>query len=399
MNWRHMKGLRLLWQPPRPHSDVVEDRTVSFLELFYDLVYVVLIAAVAHNLAGHMDWASVGEFTIVFSLVWFAWLNGTTQYDLHGREDIRTRTFTFVQMLLIALLAVYASEGEDGRDEFAIVYSIFLVVLAWLWLAAHRRSDEGYKRTSRYYLSLLFLVVVAMISSVFIPPSAQLWIWGATVIVWICAGIFVTQWGAARAEVSSVVSHSFVERFGLFTIIVLGEVVVGVVDGVSGSARNVETIATGMMALMVGFGLWWNYFDLAGRRLPMGERSGLHIWIVLHLPLTMAIAAAGAAMVGIIEHADAPRSPQVAAWVLTGSVAVALVSIALLVRTLVDWARYRQIYLVTSILMVILATGTVPLGVWRPDPITLVSMLLGLLTVSWCVAVFRWLRTEAGEES
>ncbi|MDE0449756.1 MAG: low temperature requirement protein A [Spirochaetaceae bacterium] len=61
------------------------------MELFYDLVYVVLIAAAAHRLAHHMSWGSVGEFIVVFSLIWIAWLNGSAYHDLNGREDIRSR--------------------------------------------------------------------------------------------------------------------------------------------------------------------------------------------------------------------------------------------------------------------------------------------------------------------
>lgn len=117
------------WQPPRSHGETIPDRTVSFLELFYDLVYVVLIAAVAHELAAHMSWESLGIFAITFSLIWIAWQNGTLVYDLHGREDVRTRSFTFIQMLLVALLAVYAADGQGGRDGFAIVYGIFFAVI------------------------------------------------------------------------------------------------------------------------------------------------------------------------------------------------------------------------------------------------------------------------------
>ncbi len=93
--------LRRFWQPPRAHGDVIEDRTVSFLELFYDLVYVVVVARAAHTLAEHIAWREVGEFAAVFGLIWLAWLNGTTYYDLHGREDGRTRTYVFIQMLLL----------------------------------------------------------------------------------------------------------------------------------------------------------------------------------------------------------------------------------------------------------------------------------------------------------
>jgi low temperature requirement protein LtrA len=92
--------------PPRRHGDVDEDRTVSFLELFYDLVFVVLIAQVAHTLAGDVSWRGLADFAVVFGLVWIAWLNGSMYHEVHGREDGRSRTYIFVQMFLLVVLAV-----------------------------------------------------------------------------------------------------------------------------------------------------------------------------------------------------------------------------------------------------------------------------------------------------
>ncbi len=109
---------RYFWQPPRAHGDVIEDRSVSFLELFYDLVFVVVIAQAAHHLAEHVSWRGAAEFAIVFGLIWIAWLNGTLYYDLHGRGDGRTRTFVFIQMGLLALLGVFTS-GATGQDGSA----------------------------------------------------------------------------------------------------------------------------------------------------------------------------------------------------------------------------------------------------------------------------------------
>ena len=63
---------RRLWQPPRAHGDVIEDRTVSFLELFHDLVYVVVIAAAANTLAHDVSARTVGEFAVVFGMIWLA---------------------------------------------------------------------------------------------------------------------------------------------------------------------------------------------------------------------------------------------------------------------------------------------------------------------------------------
>ncbi len=400
MTRAYLKRLRRLWQPPRPYGELDQGRTVSFLELFSDLAYVALIAVVAHELAGHMQWAAVGEFAVIFGLIWVAWLNGAAEYDLHGREDLRTRVFTFAQMLLLALLAVYAAEGADGREAFALVYGALFVLLAWLGFTVHLRSDAHYRRTSRSSVALCLLTVAAMAGSAFAPPPAQLWAWGAVVVVWLAAAFVLARAGAARSRDATVVAHSFVERFGLFTIIVLGEVVFGVVNGLAESARDAETIVTGLLALGVGFGLWWNYFDLTGRRLPRGGRGGLPIWIPLHLPLTMSIAAAGAAMISIIAHAGDPRAPLVATWVLSGSVTVALMSIAAIVPTLQEWQAYRRVYLPTSILMAVVALAATPLlALTRPSSIELAAALLGLLALVWLVAVSRWLVTEGWSSS
>jgi low temperature requirement protein LtrA len=69
--------LQSYWQPPRPHGEVIEGRSVSSLELFYDLVYVVVIAQVAHHLAEYVTWRGALEFAVVFGMIWLAWMNGT----------------------------------------------------------------------------------------------------------------------------------------------------------------------------------------------------------------------------------------------------------------------------------------------------------------------------------
>ena len=126
------------------------------------------------------------------------------------------------------------------------------------------------------------------------------------------------------------VTGSLVERMGLFTIIVLGELVVGVVGGISDAEhRDVTTVATGILGLTIAMGIWWNYFDMLGRRVPGQRGHRLASWLYAHLPLAMAIAASGAAMVSIIEHAHDSRTPGPTAWLLTGSVAVTLGAVSI----------------------------------------------------------------------
>lgn len=74
------------WQPPKRLIDREGARQVTFFELFYDLVYVVLIAELAHALSGHIDLTGLLGYAFLFVVVWWAWLNGTLYHDLHGNK-------------------------------------------------------------------------------------------------------------------------------------------------------------------------------------------------------------------------------------------------------------------------------------------------------------------------
>jgi hypothetical protein len=80
-----------LWQPPRPHGQQPPERIVGPLELFYDLVVVVLIGQATRHLSGHLAWRGFGEYAAVFGLVWIAWVNGSLHHELHGRDDAPAR--------------------------------------------------------------------------------------------------------------------------------------------------------------------------------------------------------------------------------------------------------------------------------------------------------------------
>jgi low temperature requirement protein LtrA len=79
---------RRFWSPPARFADRPADRRVTFLELFFDLVFVVVIAQLAQRLAAHPSWSGVGWFVFLFYAVWSSWINGTLYYDLHGTNDV-----------------------------------------------------------------------------------------------------------------------------------------------------------------------------------------------------------------------------------------------------------------------------------------------------------------------
>src|SRR5260370_28146011 len=120
------------------------------------------------------------------------------------------------------------------------------------------------------------------------------------------------------------ISDALIERFGLLIIIVLGEILTGVVAGLASQPISGLTLSVGLVAVVVGFGAWWTYFDFAGQRHPRPTQPATAQWMLSHLPLTAAIAAIGYAMISLVDHAHDRRTPVATAWVLGPGAAVVL---------------------------------------------------------------------------
>jgi low temperature requirement protein LtrA len=384
------------WRPPRAHGEIETERRVSFLELFSDLVYVVVISQAASHLAGHLSLRAYLEFVVIFGVVWIAWANGTLYYELHGREDGRTRTFVFVQMAILALLAVFTGNaaGQTG-SAFALVYAGFLVVMTWLWYTVRRQDRPEYMAITARYLAAMVVSLVVIAASVVLPTDARLVAWAGFVIGWLAVMLYFGWDSRRRLSTGIVPTDSMVERFDLLVIIVLGEVVVGVVNGLSGSDMDPVTLGTGFAALMVGFGLWWIFFDFAGRREPRADGLAVNAWMGGHLPVALAIAGAGAAMVGLIQHAHDAQAPASTAWLLTGSVAIALLALGLLTRSLADYERHAAVYRPLTVVMVGAAIVALLVGGWQPAPWLLALAMAAILAVVWVFAVIRVLQSGA----
>ena len=390
---------RYFWKPPRAHGEVIEDRSVSFLELFYDLVYVIVIARAAHTLAEHVSWRGAADFAVVFGLIWIAWLNGSMYHDLHGRQDGRTRTFVFIQMSLLALLAVFTSEatGTDGAP-FALTYAAFLLVLTWLWYSVRRQDTAEYSGITGRYLTGMITSVVVVAASAGLTSDARTAVWAIVVVGWVVGGIVLGRFQIANTDLGLTPTDSLVERFGLFTIIVLGEVVVGVVEGISDAERTALGVVTGMVGLMIGFAFWWTYFDFVGDRHPRVDGSGLTHWMFGHLPVTLSIAATGAAMVSLVEHAADDRAPEATAWLLAGSVALGLVSLIVIVRTLDAFDRLPGVYQPVTWALAAAAAASLVIGWLRPAPWLLALGLVAVLTAVWLFAIAKWVRVGDPDE-
>ena len=396
----HGRFKRWFWRPPRAHGEIIADRQVSNLELFYDLVYVAVIGQAAHHLAEHVTVRGLAEFTVVFALIWIAWINGSLYLELHGREDGRTRSIVFVQMGILVLLAVFTADAADtsGRG-FAIVYATYQVVQTGLWFTVwrqDRRDHSEFLGLAGGYVVGTGVSVVVILASALLPATPRLLVWAGLGVAWIVGIVLAAR--RSQVGLGLTPTDSLVERFGLFVIIVLGEVVLGVVAGLSVAERDAKTIVTGMLALWLGFGFWWIYFDLVGGRLPRANRVVLANWVLSHLPITLAITAAGAGMVSLIGHAHDASTPAGTSWLLAGAVATGLLALVLTEQALVDAERLSLVFHPLRLALAGGAAAALLVGWLRPAPWLLALLLVAILSGVWFFAVSRFLRVDAWGE-
>jgi low temperature requirement protein LtrA len=397
------RSFRTWWQVPRRAGEQLEHRQVSFLELFYDLVYVALIDQLSHALSSHVGWAALGGFTFMFVIVWWAWLNGSIYHDLHGNDDIRTRVFTFLQMFSVVGMAAFAQDAlGESSVGFALSYAAFQLILTYLWWRTGVH-DPNHRPLSRPY-SVVFLVNTLLFAgSIFVPAPQRFYLWGIALTLSLLLPVYIVNLGKwnpkaqPAIDVVSTVRSSLVERFDLFTIIVLGEVVVGVVAGVAQHRLPDWRVGgTAALGVLIAIGLWWVYFDFVAHHAPHANTKTAASWLYLHLPLTIGVTAVGASVFSVVGHAEEPW-PSEGRWLLMIATAITLVSTAALMRTTRLEARHRRTHEVAQRVMLVSAILVILLGFTNLEAIPLLIAVVLLLLAPVFFAFRVWLETFGGE--
>lgn len=393
VSWTRLR--QQLWRPPRRHGEQPQERIVGPLELFYDLVVVVLVAQAAHHLAPHLGWHGLGEYAAVFGLVWLAWLNGSLHHDLHGHEDARGRSMFLLQILvLVPLGAFIPTAGGEGGAAFAVDAGLLFAVLALLWYLVRRGDGPEYSRVTALYVTGTAVCAVLLAASALLPAEVRVLTWGILAALYLVGFAFLIGSRRMLGDTALGITPALTERFGLLIIIVLGETVTGVVTGLASVPTDPLTLAVGLVAVVVGFGAWWVYFDFAGHRPPRPGLANAVRWMIIHLPLTAAVAAMGAAMVSLVEHAHDSRTPAETAWFLCGGAAVVLVATMALASTLQAWEQDRDLYRPLARTCVAMAVLCLGLGALRPPPLVLGLLLVVLMGIPWGLAVAHRVRQE-----
>ena len=290
--------------PPRLRTAEESERTATWLELFYDLVFVASVAMMGTRLVSDVSWTGVASYLAYFALVWWLWASHTFYADRYDTDDLIYRLLAGAQMVAVAVIAVSLSLGEAGSTQvFALGYTAARFTLLLLYARAYRHVP-GTRALVRGYLIGFGTASAIWLVSIATPEPARFWLWGVAFAV-----DLATPYAVRKIQAASPLDRSHLpERFGLFTILVLGESIVAVTVGLSHVAWQTPTTIVGILGLGAATCLWWiNFEHLDGsviRRRGEGKNWRPTVWIYSHLPLAAALAMFGVSVELAIIGAD-----------------------------------------------------------------------------------------------
>jgi low temperature requirement protein LtrA len=285
--------------PPHAHG-----RKATWFELFFDLVFVVAVAQLSGAYAHHFDWAGAAGSALLLMAMWWCWLGHTFHATRFDEQRPDQRLLGLAQILAVIVIGYGVSDAFGARGaSFAIGLAAFKALLALAYLRERRwRGARGLIRT---YASLYLLQSVLWAASAALTPPLRLALW-----VLALALDLASPWWVARytAAVRPHPEH-LPERFGLFTIILLGEGVASLVHALDhGPALHLHAVAAALGGVALTFSTWLGYFEVTrahGEREVDDAAAGrdLRLWAYGHVPIYIGVFSLAAGTVALAGEA------------------------------------------------------------------------------------------------
>jgi low temperature requirement protein LtrA len=353
-------------------------RVASPLELFFDLCFVVAIAQAGVQLVHAVAESHAGEgilnYAMVFFSIWWAWMNFSWFASAYDNDDVLYRVVTLVQIAGVLVLAAGVSRAFE-EHEFLVVwlgYLIMRLAMAAQWLRV-ARSSEGPERTTalRYAGGVLFCLV-GWLGLLVLPEGGRPWVFLVMAVLEMCVPRY-----AEKGFATSWHPHHISERYGLFTIIVLGETIaaatIAVKTGVDENDALGDLLPIAAGGLLIIFSAWWIYFVVPIHGHLRSNKQAF-LWGYGHYLIFASAAAIGAGLEVAVEQAvgKAHISTLAASAAVTLPTALYLLSVWALHSRHFKVGTAQQLVLPTTALLVIVCTF---LGDWAVLAAGIVSAL------------------------
>jgi len=262
------------------------DRHTTWLEIFFDLIFGVIIVQLSDRLSNQFNLIGILECSALFIPSMWTWASYTVFAARFDNDDAIHWTMTFVIMFAGAIMATQIPTAlEEGRSGFSIGFLISQISI--LILYSRTLNENGNTRNmTLFYMTGFGLGAIGWIISLFFDPPLKyiFWIIGMSIY-------FFTPWiGKKRILAKAPLDTVYIpERFGSFTIIILGQIIASVVFGLETAKWHLTSVLTSMMAFLLAIVIWGQYYrftKIADYKCTLG--SGQH-YIYSHIPLIMSL--------------------------------------------------------------------------------------------------------------
>jgi low temperature requirement protein LtrA len=303
------------------------ERRASWLELFFDLCFVVAVGAVAHTLHDEPTIAGIVLFGALFIPVWWSWMEYAWYATSFPEGGAFNRFGAFAAMLTVLAMATQTGTASHGDPRGLILgFIVFHAIVVALFLRA-ARLYPGRRTFSLRYAAGFGLAAAIWLVSLALPEGIRPWVWIAALAV-----DLVTPWIAVRAAVERTFDVRHIpERYGLFTIIVLGEAIIAVARSMSEARWTPAAVTAAVAGFAIAVVIWWAYFAHPHAELLERGRLASFIWGYGHIFVWMGIAITGVGIELAIEAAAAGHAlSDGERLLLCGGPALYLIAMALL---------------------------------------------------------------------
>ncbi|KAJ3041417.1 hypothetical protein HDV00_009397 [Rhizophlyctis rosea] len=306
LKYRYLHNLTTL------HREESERKT-TWLELFFDLLFVGLIAIVGHHYAEHPSASALGDYILLFLMSFRTWMDMLMFYDSFASNDIVQKVFVVWIMALLVGLGVNITYGAAATHvQHTIFYlltrlSFSATYLSYIIYYPHFRNSF-ISMAAGFFISLPFWVSATVVREEIRVPLMFIGVFIDILAshVAIMLERYVPRFPKPEYRLAVNIEH-LTERYGLFLIIVMGEVIVALFFP-SESATPTMPLLKAILGLMLALNLSWIYFDADGSRqaLHAMRRSAFHglAWTLMHLPVFAAVVLAGSSLGYIVRASD-----------------------------------------------------------------------------------------------
>jgi inward rectifier potassium channel len=331
-----MPAMRNRWfHKPILHTPLLGvEKKVSWLELFYDLIFVAAFIQLGNGLAKHPTPSGVAMFAGMFIPLWLSWTGFTFFENRYSLDDFLHRAMVLAQMAAVGGMAISAPGVLDGIFyPFAIWSGVAQSMVALMYLRAFFQEKESADYARFWGAAFAVGGIIWSATGVLLWQGLMPVVVGVILCGLATLGILsgaLSRQSRALSDRYPIDFEHLGERYGLLTIIVLGESFVKVLSELAAQEEGLglSLYLDGGIVLLVTCGIWWIYFDdVAGAEVRKGPGKWI-VWLYAHIPLQIAVTATGVAIKKAVYFNWDTPAPDGYRYLLVGSIAAVYMAVA-----------------------------------------------------------------------